>query len=190
MLSQKSLNSERTNPSAKKIIYEQNQPTSKEIPTLEEAKIYIESLDFAMIIDKMTQHQGWSKADALKLSKMYRNYLYLQKKYGDQHALPPSEEIDEFWHNHILDTKKYQEDCQRVFGDYLHHYPYFGIDGSSNSNVVNDAFLTMQKLYYEEFGEMLLEVRTLFSKILFWFNKTLFTSKPARVFFNKNHMTT
>lgn len=35
----------------------------------------------------------------------------------------PNKQIDEMWHEHILDTRKYSDDCQTVFGYYLHHTP-------------------------------------------------------------------
>lgn len=36
---------------------------------------------------------------------------------------PPSEAVDRFWHAHILDTKKYAQDCHHLFGRFLHHMP-------------------------------------------------------------------
>jgi hypothetical protein len=32
---------------------------------------------------------------------------------------------DKVWHAHILDTPKYHEDCQRVFGHVMHHLPNY-----------------------------------------------------------------
>jgi hypothetical protein len=66
--------------------------------------------------------------------------------------LPPSKDVDEFWHNHILDTKKYREDCQAIFGFYLDHYPYFGMDQESTKEDLNVAFEKMQRLHEQEFG--------------------------------------
>src|SRR3989338_2769153 len=108
-------------------------------PSLEEAKAYIYAIDFSMVIDKIVTTKGWKKADVLKICALYRNFLFLNKKYElERGQLPPSEEIDEFWHNHILDTKKYHHDCDNIFGFYLHHYPYFGIDGKTK-NKDNDV---------------------------------------------------
>jgi len=128
-------------------------------PSLEQAKEYIYSVDFSNIINKMVKHQGWLRKDAEKVSGMYRNFLYLNKKYGDQYKLPPSEEIDDFWHNHILDTKKYQQDCLSIFGAYLNHYPYFGIDDSSDSCSLKSAFEITNTLYKQEYGDYISNVR-------------------------------
>lgn len=128
------------------------------VPSLSDAKHYIHSLDFSNVIDKMVKHQGWNRHHAEKLSDMYRNYLWLCRKYSDL-KLPPSDEIDEFWHNHILDTKRYRQDCRYIFGKYFDHYPYFGIDKNSTVSDLNTAFEQMQKLYRQEFGECIENVR-------------------------------
>ena len=131
--------------------------------TLEQAKSYIYSIDFSMIINKMVQHQGWKRKHAEKACEMYRNYLYLCKKYGDQYQLPPSEEIDEFWHNHIIDTKKYRRDCDRIFGRYFDHYPYLGIDKTTTRNDLYQFFERTKALYCSEFNE---EIQPIFSNFL------------------------
>src|SRR5215207_2821612 len=95
---------------------------------LEESVQYIEAIDFRPIIDKLSMQMGWSRDHALEICDMYRKFLFLKKKYGHEYSLPPSEDIDEFWHMHILDTKNYRKDCEAIFGYYLDHYPYLGID--------------------------------------------------------------
>lgn len=54
------------------------------LPSLEEAKQYIDAIDFSLIINKMVKHQGWLKKDALTVCDMYKNFLYLQKKIWRQ----------------------------------------------------------------------------------------------------------
>lgn len=135
----------------------------KNTPTLAEAKEYIYSMDFSMIIDKMVS-QGWPRSVVQNLSFIYRNFLYLNRKYlNTKKKLPPSEEIDEFWHNHILDTSKYRIDCQNIFGFYFDHYPYFGMDNTSNLVDLASAFYETQELYLEEFGVELPKVTNRFS---------------------------
>lgn len=136
-------------------------------PTLEEAKAYITTIDFSMVVDKIVATKHWKKADVLKIGDLYKNYLFLQKKYSPEYdKLPPSEEIDEFWHNHILDTKKYRVDCEKIFGFYLDHYPYFGIDGKTNMNDLGVAFKKTQELHHKEFGDYIYNVRNvLFNQI-------------------------
>lgn len=114
----------------------------------------IAALDLAPIKVKLMHAQsgeGWSreKADAVEFE--YRRFLYLMKKYPhDQSA--PLFDVDIFWHYHILDTMKYMEDCQAVFGHYLHHFPYVGLRGDEDEALHERAGNRMKELYEETFG--------------------------------------
>ncbi|EKD45039.1 MAG: hypothetical protein ACD_70C00107G0011 [uncultured bacterium] len=150
------------------------------IPTLDEAKAYIDAIDFSMVVDKIVSTKGWKKSDVLKIGELYKHFLYLNKKYTNSClSLPPSEEVDEFWHNHILDTKKYHTDCDKIFGAYLHHYPYFGIDGKTTRNDLDNAFEKTQALHFQEFGDYIYNVRYVHFKQLINFIKLLFTAKQS-----------
>ena len=127
--------------------------------SLEEAKAYIDAIDFSMIINKIVKTKHWKEKEAAAICVYYKNFLYLNKQYEKLGQLPPSEEIDEFWHNHILDTEKYIKDCDAIFGKYLHHYPYFGMDDKSNEQDLSNAFEHMQQLYKKEFGDQIYRVR-------------------------------
>lgn len=85
----------------------------------------------------------------------YRRFLTLHLRYPDR-TLVPSALIDLVWHYHILDTRKYAEDCKRIFGYFLHHDPYFGI-GDEDSRMKNQqAWAETQALWEKEFGEPLI----------------------------------
>lgn len=130
--------------------------------SLEATKAYIDNIDFSMIANKIRMTKKWKKKDIDKICAYYRNFLFLNKKYGKEIGqLPPSEEVDEFWHTHILDTHKYHQDCDAIFGCYLHHYPYFGIDDKSNRQDLQNAFENMQRLHQKEFGLPVYRVRAL-----------------------------
>jgi hypothetical protein len=128
-------------------------------PSLEESQDYVYSMSLQPIINKMIKQDGWSKKEALEVSLLYRNFLYLNRKYGSKYKLPPTAEIDEMWHNHILDTQKYRIDCVKIFGRYFDHYPYFGIDDNSNSNDIEQAFSNFQRIYLNEFGSPIKNIR-------------------------------
>lgn len=109
----------------------------------------------------MTQ-DGWKRKAALQTCVYYRNFLFLNKKYRQQvhpNILPPSEDVDEFWHYHILDTKKYITDCEMIFGSYFHHYPYLILDHQINKKELNNTFELTQKLHIQEFGEPIYATR-------------------------------
>ncbi|EKF62435.1 hypothetical protein B194_4715 [Serratia plymuthica A30] len=89
----------------------------------------------------------------------YKNFLYLNKKYGREvKVIVPSLAIDEFWHHHILDTRSYITDCNHIFGYYFHHYPYFGMRSDEDYKNLNEAFEITQIIYEEEFGERIQRV--------------------------------
>lgn len=134
---------------------------------------YIMNIDFSLIINKIVSHQKWNRSDAEEVCRLYRNYLILNIKYPDK-KLPPSDDIDEFWHNHILDTKKYRIDCDNIFGFYMDHYPYFGIDGTTNVTDLTNSFDETQKLHHQEFGEYIYEVRSPIKKLLSEIKKICF----------------
>jgi len=79
----------------------------------------------------------------------YRRFLYLVATTGEE--LVPSEDIDELWHIHILDTIKYRNDCQNIFGFFLDHFPYFGLQGDRED--WKKAHRRTIELYVGVFGE-------------------------------------
>jgi hypothetical protein len=132
---------------------------------LNEAKQYIDAINFQPIINKLVSG-GWLESDAIATTDQYRKYLFLNVKYPDQ-IIPPSDDIDELWHNHILDTHLYIKDCDALFGKYKHHYPYFGIDEKSDMNDLNKAFNNTKELYLKEFGEELVATKSQYPTFIY-----------------------
>jgi hypothetical protein len=84
----------------------------------------------------------------------YRRFLTLHLRHPGR-TLVPSALIDLVWHYHILDTRKYAEDCHRIFGYLLHHDPYFGIGGEESRRENRAAWAETRALWEQEFGEPL-----------------------------------
>jgi len=102
------------------------------------------------LMDKEEGH-GWSRAEADRHELEYKRFLALWVKFPN-HSVAPSKEADKFWHGHILDTMKYAEDCNKVFGYFVHHFPYLGMRGDEDAANLQKAFGNMQRLYEQEFG--------------------------------------
>lgn len=123
---------------------------------LQAALNYIEQLDLSYISQAMCATSyplpRWTLADAKHCEQLYKNFLILIKKYPHDH-LVPSRDIDEFWHNHILYTKNYHQDCLKIFGHYLHHEPASNEDDEAD-NLVNN-YLKTKQYYFDTFGESL-----------------------------------
>src|SRR5256885_7229221 len=97
--------------------------------------------------------EGWTREYAEGIEQGYRNYLTMLAKYQDNaEDILLSKDVDEFWHTHILHTMKYAEDCERVFGTYLHHNPEVG---ERTQAVLDKKAVLAEKtrlLYQQEFG--------------------------------------
>jgi len=126
---------------------------------LHKAKQLIDSVDLSQVIERLVLIDKWKRKDAIAACAQYRNYLYLKKKYGHEYELPPSWDIDEAWHAHILHTEDYVNFCDQAFGHYLHHHPH-SKQGTLSTKQLTELFETQtQKLYKKEFGEYLYAVQ-------------------------------
>lgn len=96
--------------------------------------------------------EGWTLEKANAVAFEYRRFLYLMKKFPTEHSAPLVD-VDTFWHYHILDTMKYEKDCQAVFGYFLHHFPYVGLRGEDDEAAHQRLGARMQELYEETFGD-------------------------------------
>lgn len=81
----------------------------------------------------------------------YRCFLALKQQYPAV-SLVPSKLVDKIWHAHILDTRAYREDCERIFGHFIDHYPYFGIYGEDDYKNLQESFATTVRLYEQHYG--------------------------------------
>src|SRR5258708_3504120 len=97
--------------------------------------------------------EGWTREYAEGIERGYRTYLAMLAKYPD-HAedILLSKDVDEFWHTHILQTIKYTEDCEAVFGKYLHHAPHIGEVTSADKEKRIALAEKTRGLYQREFG--------------------------------------
>lgn len=96
---------------------------------------YIEALDLRKYHQKIQQlypNHDWSESIFEQAVVDYKRFLELKHLYPNEHVAP-TKLIDDIWHMHILDTKKYHFDCDRIFGTYLHHTPGFSNDISEKS---------------------------------------------------------
>jgi hypothetical protein len=116
----------------------------------------IEAMDLDPIKFKLMdadEGQGWSRQQVDRIEIAYRQFLTLLVKYPES-TIAPSKEVDKFWHGHILDTMKYAQDCEEVFGYFLHHFPYFGMRGADDAAQLDAAGKETQRLYAQEFGKV------------------------------------
>jgi hypothetical protein len=82
----------------------------------------------------------------------YRRFLALHLSYPDADIVP-CKLVDQIWHQHILDTAAYREDCDAIFGRFLDHFPYFGMRGEDDARALHDAYADTIERYTDAFGE-------------------------------------
>lgn len=114
----------------------------------------INGLDFSMIKLKLQdtdEGPGWSIEKCEEAEEGYRRFLALKRAYPDRDIVP-NRPVDVFWHQHILDTEKYAKDCETIFGYFLHHYPYFGMQGEEDHANLCATFEETAALYAEHFS--------------------------------------
>ncbi len=88
----------------------------------------------------------------------YRRFLILNIE-NPRENLAPTDLMDKAWHMHILDTRRYAEDFERMFGRFRHNHPsYNGPESNARGGSLVSAFESMKSLYSERFGHDPLDV--------------------------------
>lgn len=86
-------------------------------------KSRIVGLDLTDIREKAMKRNKWDEPKAKTLESEYRDFLILLAENDGSTISPWSDDLDLFWHEHILNTKKYAKDCKYLFGHLIHHDP-------------------------------------------------------------------
>ncbi len=123
---------------------------------VDQALAAIRALDLESVKQRVMDAElgeGWTREYAESVEGAYRNYLTMLVKHPEAFEdIVVSKDVDEFWHTHILHTMKYTEDCEKVFGKYLHHNPHVG--ERTPADVERKAAVAgkTRRLYQQEFG--------------------------------------
>ena len=117
-----------------------------------ERRINEESLDLIRWKMNNSSEVGLNEEEVEMAIEEYRRFLIL-KIENPAVKLAPTDLMDKAWHMHILDTRRYSEDCEMMFGGFLHHRPSYNVDGSNETEeTLKGAFEIMTSLYSERFG--------------------------------------
>ncbi len=120
---------------------------------LDAAISVISQIDLTPINTKLGHEdpQLWTQETLAETELNYRRFLALNAVYPGT-SLSVNKLLDEYWHQHILDTRKYAADCETIFGEFLHHYPYFGLEDEQEWQENVDMFAYTQQIWEEAFG--------------------------------------
>jgi hypothetical protein len=112
----------------------------------------ISNLDLKLAKEKLKEKKSWwwnLWNDVDKLELEYKQFLYLILANPGKTVVPWSQNMDDLWHEHILDTKKYKKDCEEIFGKFVDHNPHLPIGTPEQTK----AFSETKEMYREAFGE-------------------------------------
>lgn len=107
----------------------------------------IEAIDLTNIKLRLQKNNGWSVEKCNAVERRYKNFL---KLIGAGMRVVPTLQLDSMWHEHILFTQQYTDDCLRCFGRYIHHNPTVPKEGSGG---LDDTFQKTCRAYKKMFGE-------------------------------------
>jgi hypothetical protein len=113
------------------------------------------NLDLANIRLKLAdpeEGKGYGPAQLDVMEGEYRKFLALHLMYPEADIVP-CHLVDEIWHQHILDTIAYRQDCDSIFGRFLDHFPYFGMRGDDDAHALYDAYEDTLVKYELAFGQ-------------------------------------
>ena len=111
----------------------------------------IANLDLTAVKNKIMHSSGesWSLEKATQAEVEYKEFLHLCQKHPNM-LIGLTLLADKLWHYHILDTVKYVDDCNRLFGSYMHHNPNMI---EEESKIHGEAINNFRQLYEIEFGQ-------------------------------------
>ncbi len=110
--------------------------------------VELPTFDLSYVVEQVLQEQAKKGNESITESQVqdcvrkYRNYLALCKMYPGK-PLMPCEDIDLIWHQHILNSQHYMDDCDSYLGYYLHHNPILP---------TKEVALNSGELYVKHFG--------------------------------------
>jgi hypothetical protein len=98
----------------------------------------IKSLEY-----KLTKDNNWTRPEYKEAEEEYIRFLTLRMLHPSV-SIAPTELIDTVWHAHILNTEAYHNDCNIMFGKYLHHVPHLEKEASEENS---DSFDNLIRLF-------------------------------------------
>lgn len=93
----------------------------------------IRELNLVPVCFLLATSQKWPLDRIRRAELEYRLFLQMVRNNPRQTQVP-SVDADEFWHGHLQCLELYVDDCQRLFGRLLLHYPFAGAFGGNDTH--------------------------------------------------------
>jgi len=105
-------------------------------------------------IERLAKDNGWTRAYAVRVLTEYRRFAFLTVAAG--HQAVPSDDVDQVWHHHILQTRSWSEFCRDVLKQTIDHDPA-RVGGADGVRFI-DGYESTLKSYRRYFGEPPLDI--------------------------------
>lgn len=109
----------------------------------------IGALDFDKVHAQLKSRKGWEDERIEAADAEYRKFLWLLARYPGEMMVPWNQDMDEFWHQHILNTANYTAMCKKLFGKYIDHTP----EDEGNAAAQHQASHKTSERYQREFDK-------------------------------------
>lgn len=88
----------------------------------------LREFDLSDVTERVHRRRGFDEEEAEELEKKFRKFslMVLEERGPDDdpdREISPADDLDEYWHEFLLDTRRYQEYCDYVFDYFVHHNP-------------------------------------------------------------------
>lgn len=99
------------------------------------------------IIKQVMRQYHWHKEYAYQVAREYGRFMKLRNE-SDQCS--PSDDIDKFWHQHILNTALYTEYCQKRFKRLVNHNPEDAYDQSKRRQRIKNSLTAYKRIFQKQ----------------------------------------
>ena len=108
------------------------------------------------LVKRFMRKMNLSEAKALQLFQDMLMFLFIAgTAERDAHIVPPTDVIDNAWHEFILYTRDYREFCHEFFGEMIDHQPFSSeVIEQQHSEEKEDGIETTIRYAETIFGEL------------------------------------
>ena len=110
------------------------------------------ALDLKSVQEKFAARKSWwwkLWRSSQQIESQYRQFLFLMAHHPDKTVVPWSEDLDDFWRLHSLNTTKYAADCNSIAGRSIPYKPSLFRRSRGQATECEET----RKLYLASFGE-------------------------------------
>lgn len=114
----------------------------------------VQHLDLSSIVSVLMESKvdpRWSQTQTVEAIAQYLAFLYLVDRYPHLQLIPDSN-VEQVWRYHLLNPKKYAEDCQILFGYKIDYSLYLDLKSTQGDYDHLKAYALTQVLLAKHFS--------------------------------------